>query len=222
MDRLTGKLIVIEGPDSSGRTTHIGMLTEWLEEQGYSVVHVGLRKSMLVAPELDQAKQGNVLGPRTMSLFYAADFYDQMENVMIPALRSGSVVLADRYIFTLMARDLARGGDPKWLESLYSLAVVPDAVFFLSIPAVKLAARALQAHGTLDYWESGMDIGLSHDRYDSFIKYQKLCDREFRKMASKYGFHILQAEKPAKAIQKELRQRVGDELLQGLRTDQGA
>jgi len=108
LSRLTGALIVIEGPDSSGRSTHVGLLAEWLEQNGYPVVQIGLKRSRLVGNELEAAKEGNVLSPRTMSLFYATDFYDQLENTMVPALRAGSVVLADRYTFTPMARDVVR------------------------------------------------------------------------------------------------------------------
>jgi len=128
---LSGALIVIEGPDSSGRSTQILLLSEWLEQKGYAVRQTGLSRSQLVGTAITQAKQGNILSPRTMSLFYATDFYDQMENVIVPALRAGYIVLADRYIFTLMARDLVRGANPEWVESLYSMAIIPDAVYFI-------------------------------------------------------------------------------------------
>lgn len=123
---LSGALIVIEGPDSSGRFTQIHLLSEWLGQKGYAVAQVGLTRSKLIGPALTRAKEGNILSPRTMSLFY-----DQLENIIVPALHSGYVVLADRYIYTLMARDIVRGADPEWVESLYSMAIVPDAVYFL-------------------------------------------------------------------------------------------
>jgi dTMP kinase len=112
LEELGGLLVVVEGPDASGRSTHIHLLSTWLEQSGYPVARTGLTRSQLVSEELDQAKLGNVLSPRTMSLFYAADFYDQLENVIAPALRAGAIVLADRYIFTLKARDRVRGADP--------------------------------------------------------------------------------------------------------------
>lgn len=212
LSHLNGMLVVIEGPDSSGRSTHVGLLTKWLEEQGYAVEVVGLRRSMLVAPELEKAKEGNVLSPRTMSLFYATDFYDQMENIVVPALHSGSIVLADRYIFTLMTRDLVRGADREWIESLYSRALVPDAVFFLQIPPSKLPVRALMSHGRLDYWESGLDMALSHEWFDCFLKYQKRIDVEFRDMIKRYGFIPIRADRPLKSIQKDLRHQMEDIL----------
>ena len=160
---LTGKLVVIEGQDSSGRSTHVERLAQWLEVEGYAVVRVGLRGSELVAPELESAREGNTLSPRTMSLFYATDFYDQLENKIAPALRAGAVVLADRYIFTLMARDLVRGAELEWVENLYSKAIVPDHLFFLQASTSALLDRRLSEHDDLDYWESGMDLGISRD-----------------------------------------------------------
>jgi dTMP kinase len=206
--KLTGILIVIEGMDSSGRSTHIAHLAPWLEERGYAVVQVGLKRSQLVGPALEAAKQGNVLSPRTMSLFYATDFYDQLENAIVPALRAGSIVLADRYIFTLMARDLVRGAEPEWLESLYAMALVPSAVFFLQASWPTLADRTLQAHAALDYWESGMDLGLSRDWFESYAKYQRRMSTEFKKLQAKYGFHSINANRSISAVNKDLRNQI--------------
>ncbi len=132
LGELHGKLIVIEGADGSGRSTQIRVLREWLEGEGQAVVDFGLRRSTLVSSELSKAKQGNILGHLTRSLFYATDFVDQMENVIVPALRAGFVVLCDRYIYTLMARDVVRGARREWVESLFSVAIVPDVVFYLT------------------------------------------------------------------------------------------
>src|SRR5678815_5570088 len=133
LDALTGRLIVVEGADGSGRSTHINLLRDWLERRGYPTANVGLKRSSLVSRELEAAMQGNILGTRTLSLFYATDFADQLENLIIPALRSGFVVLADRYIYTLMARAIVRGVDPEWIRDVYSIALVPDAVFYLTV-----------------------------------------------------------------------------------------
>ncbi len=207
-DELTGALIVVEGPDGSGRSTHIRLLTEWLEERGYPVARTGLTRSELVSAELDQAKLGNVLSPRTMALFYATDFYDQLENVIAPALRAGAVVIADRYIFTLMARDRVRGADPEWLRSLYSMTVVPDAVFYFSVSTETLSERTLTANPTLDYWESGMDLGLSRDWYTSFQEYQQLMRAEFESLGERYDFEIIDADRALEEIQRGLRDAV--------------
>jgi dTMP kinase len=208
-DELTGALIVVEGPDGSGRSTHIALLTEWLEQRGYPVAQTGLTRSELVAVELDRAKLGNVLSPRTMALFYATDFYDQLQNVIVPAMRAGSVVIADRYIFTLMARDRLRGGNPKWLESVYSMAIVPDKVFHFSVSTETLMERTLTSHTTLDYWESGMDVGLSRDWFTSFQKYQVAMRDEFEKLREQYGFEIIDADASLAEIQTQLRGAVG-------------
>ena len=206
--KLSGTLIVVEGPDSSGRSTHIGLLAQWLEERGHAVAQAGLKRSELIGLELEQAKAGNVLSPRTMSLFYATDFYDQLENRIVPALRAGYVVLADRYIFTLMARDIVRGGDPKWLESLYGMALVPDAVYSFVVSSKILVQRTLHAHALMDYWESGMDLGLSADWFDSFMAYQRRMRVQFRRLRDQYGFEEINANRSIKAIQDDLRERV--------------
>src|SRR5882724_1760643 len=129
---LAGKLIAVEGADGSGRSTQIAKLVEWLEGGGHATVQVGLKRSTLVSEELDQAKKGNILSRSTLSLFYATDFADQIENSILPALRAGFIVLADRYIYTLMARDLVRGMDEAWLRNLYSCAGGRAGVFYLN------------------------------------------------------------------------------------------
>src|SRR5262245_61391278 len=160
VEKLAGRLIVVEGADGSGRSTQIRMLVEWLEANGHSTVQVGLKRSTLVSEELERAQDGNILSRTTLSLFYATDFADQMENIILPALRAGQMVLADRYIYTLMARDIVRGMDAKWVKNLYGMALVPDAVFYLNVAPEELVQRTFAKYSRLDYWESGMDIGL--------------------------------------------------------------
>jgi dTMP kinase len=206
--KLLGSLIVIEGPDSSGRSTHIQLLAEWLEQNGYPVVQVGLKRSQLVGRELENAKQGNVLSPRTMSLFYATDFYDQLENIIVPALRAGTVVLADRYIFTLMARDIVRGADARWLAALYAKAIVPDAVFYFDVSTQTLVDRTLYSSGSLDYWESGMDVGLSRDWFGSFVRYQRRMRQEFKGLQKLYNFETITANRALGTIHRDLKARV--------------
>jgi dTMP kinase len=203
--RLSGMLFVIEGADSSGRSTHIELLTQWLQQRGSAVVGTGLSRSALVGKAIGRAKEGNVLSPRTMSLFYATDFYDQLENVIVPALRAGSVVLADRYIFTLLARDTVRGAEPGWTESLYSMAIVPDAVFFLAASPQTLVERTLATYQRLDYWESGMDLGISRDWYESFVRYQARLNREFNALARRFAFRTVNANRSVRAVQEDLR-----------------
>jgi dTMP kinase len=205
---LTGKLVVIEGADGSGRSTQIAMLKDWLEGEGYAVTDVGLARSTLVAPELEEAKLGNVLGRTTMSLFYATDFADQLENRILTAMSAGFIVLADRYIYTLMARDLVRGADPQWVSSLYGMAIVPDIVFYLRVSPQQLVERNFRKNTELDYWESGMDIGLSRDRFDSFIRYQTLIQREFAKMRSIYGFDVINGNRSPVSVNRQIRREI--------------
>jgi dTMP kinase len=206
--QLRGKLIVLEGADGSGRSTQIEMLNAWLENLGYGTVNVGLKRSMLVSEELDQAQQGNILSHTTRSLFYATDFADQLENRIIPALRAGFVVLADRYIYTLMARDIVRGGDREWVKSVYSIAIVPDAVFYLRVSPQQLVERNFKKNVILNYWESGMDIGLSRDMFESFMKYQRLMQAEFRRMQEEYGFDVINGNRSTRAVANELRAKI--------------
>lgn len=208
VDKLAGRLIVVEGADGSGRSTQIRLLMNWLESGGHSTVLVGLKRSTLVSEELDRAQQGNILSRTTLSLFYATDFADQLENVILPALRSGQMVLADRYIYTLMARDLVRGMDAEWLKNLYGMAVVPDAVFYLNVAPEELVQRTFTKYSSLDYWESGMDLGLARDMFDSFLKYQSLVEQQFMRLQRIYGFHIIDGHRSADAINADLQKKI--------------
>jgi dTMP kinase len=201
---LKGKLIVIEGADGSGRSTQIALLRNWLEHLGYATAEIGLKRSTLVGRELEEAKKGNTLSPLTFSLFYATDFADQLENIIIPALRADFIVLADRYIYTLMARDIVRGVDPQWVTEVYSIALAPDAVFYLKVSPRNLAERNFRKNGLLDYWESGMDIQRSGDMYDCFIRYQRQMQKVFHGMQKIYEFEIINGNRSPQIISREL------------------
>src|SRR5882724_11109369 len=209
LEQLAGKLIVVEGADGSGRSTQIAKLVEWLEGKGHATVQVGLKRSTLVSEELEQAQEGNILSHTTLSLFYATDFADQLENVILPALRAGFIVLADRYIYTLMARDMVRGMDEKWVKNVYGIALEPDAVFYLNVEPQELVQRNLSKNLALDYWESGMDIGLSRDMFDSFMKYQTTMEKTFRHLQTTYGFTIVDGMRSSDAIHAELQKKIG-------------
>lgn len=205
---LTGRLIVIEGADGSGRSTQIELLRDYLENLGHATVNVGLRRSTLVSEELKEAKAGNVLGEITRSLFYATDFADQLENRIIPALKAGFIVLADRYIYTLMARDIVRGADREWVRSLYGIALIPDMVIYLKVSPNLLVERNLRKNATLDYWESGRDLGLARDSFDSFIRYQRLIQKEFALIQANYGFTTVNGNLSVRAVAGEICRRV--------------
>jgi dTMP kinase len=205
---LKGYLFVIEGPDGSGRSTHIAMLTQWLEARGYSTVNMGLNRSTLVSRELSEAKTGHILDPRTFALFYITDFMDQLENIIIPNLKSGSIILADRYIYTLIARSVVRGLEREWIENILQIALVPDLVFYFKVNPSILVERNLMGHTLFDYWESGMDIGLSTDIFTSFGKYQKMMHDEYKGMAKKYNFIIINANRPVRTTFNTLRKHI--------------
>ena len=205
---LKGKLIVIEGADGSGRSTQIALLRNWLERLGCPTAEIGLKRSTLVGRELEEVKRGNILSPLTFSLFYATDFADQLENIIIPALQADFIVLADRYIYTLMARDIVRGVDPEWVKEMYSIALVPDAVFYLRVSPRELAERNFRKNGMLDYWESGMDIQRSGDMYDCFVRYQRQMQKLFLAMQRTYGFEIINANRSPRPISRDLRGRI--------------
>src|SRR5580765_5534724 len=178
---LKGKLVVVEGTDGVGRSTHIGLLKEWLEGKGHAVLGTGMTRSALAGKGLKAAKEGHTLGGITMSLFYATDFADRLENEMIPALRAGFVVLTDRYIYSLMARSIVRGADPEWIRDVCSFALKPDAVFYLRLKVDDLITRVIQTSG-FDYWESGMDLHLGGDGSNGFCESGGGRLAEFEKM----------------------------------------
>jgi dTMP kinase len=201
---LPGRLVVVEGTDGVGRTTQLHFLRPWLESIGYAVVDSEMTRSVLAGPGLKQAKEGHTLGPVTLNLFYATDFVDRFEREILPALRAGFIVLTDRYIYSLMARALVRGADPQWLRSIYGLALKPDVVFYLKIGLEELIPRVLQSGG-FDYWESGMDMRLGDDLYESFVSYQTRMLSVFEGMIEEYDFHTIDATLPAEQMLDQIK-----------------
>ncbi len=201
---LKGSLIVLEGTDGVGRSTQIEALTQWLEVQGYGVVNTGWTRSPLLAETINEAKAGHELNVTTFSLLYAADFADRLENQIIPALRAGFIVLADRYMYTAFARNAVMGADAQWTRKLFGFAVVPDLVLYLRIDVRRLIPRVLESKG-MDYWESGMHLKLGGDIFDSFRRYQTRLIREYDAIAEELGFVTVDACHPIDAIQQELR-----------------
>jgi len=215
---LKGKLIAIEGTDGVGRSTHLEMLQEWLEVQGYGVITTGWTRSNLMSKTIEAAKAGNILDHWSLSLLYATDFADRLEHQIIPALRSGFVVLADRYIYTALARDFVRSGDRNWIRDVFGFALIPDLVCYLRIDVETLALRVIETTG-MNYWESGMDLRLGADLYDSFKKYQSLLIKEFDTMAEEFHFNVVDARKSPEEIQEELRGHILPVLQNSKRTE---
>ncbi|MCC6476333.1 thymidylate kinase [bacterium] len=217
---LTGKLIVVEGTDGVGRSTQISDLKRWLEMNGHAVVTTGLTRSELLGKTIDQAKAGHTLNTQTYCLLYAADFADCLEHQIIPALRAGFVVLADRYIYTLMARAIVRGADKDWIRSVLGFALKPDAVLYLKISLENLIPRVINSERIhehywvedspegLDYWEAGMDLRLGEDFYDSFLEYQRRKMNVFEVMAKEYGFEVIPASRGFSQTNRQLKQSI--------------
>jgi dTMP kinase len=181
------------------------LLRTWLESRGHAVLDTGMTRSVLAGRGIKEAKTGHTLGRLTMQLFYATDFIDRLENQMLPALRAGFVVLTDRYIYSAMARAEVRGIDSAWIRSIYSMAFVPDAVFYLRISSPqKLVERVVNSDRGFDYWESGMDLGLGEDFYDSFIAYQSKMLKVFDRMSAEYGFQVLNASRSVRSVGRDL------------------
>src|SRR4051812_5918910 len=208
VDGYPGKLIAIEGTDGVGRSTQIQLLREWLEVKGYGVIETGWTRSTLMQPTIELAKASNTLNKLTFVLLYATDFADRLEKEIIPALKAGFVVLSDRYIFTALARAGVRGVDRQWLRNLYGFAIAPHLVFYLKVDVETLIGRVLESRG-MDFWESGMDMKLGDDIYESFRAYQRSLLREYTSMADEFGFRVLDARRKVDVIQDELRRQIG-------------
>lgn len=204
---LNGKLIVIEGMDGVGRSTQINLLRKWLEKNGFAVSDTGLRRSPLTQPGLDEAKKGHTLTPTTLSLFYATDFADRLENQIIPALKAGFFVLSDRYFFSIIARDVVRGADPTWARKIYQFALIPDLVIYMRAEVPTLVTRIVHGRG-FNYWESGMDIIKSDNLYDSFVDYQSRMVEQFDCLAKEFNFITVDANRSVQEIFAEMRHHI--------------
>ncbi|MGA2089897.1 MAG: thymidylate kinase [Endomicrobiales bacterium] len=221
---LIGKLIVVEGTDGVGRSTQTREIKEWLEIKGYAVKVTGIARSPLISRVIEQAKSGHSLNVHTFSLLYLADFADCLEHEIIPALKAGYIVLADRYVYTMLARGIVRGADRDWMNKCFGFALVPDAVFYLRVGIKDLIPRILNSanleegywikstDGVMDYWESGMDMKLGGDFYDSFVKYQKRIIREFDAMATSFKFTTIDASRDFETVNTRLKKHI-DQIL---------
>jgi dTMP kinase len=185
------------------------MLRAWLEARGHAVIDTGMTRSVLAGRGLKKAKTGTTLGRLTMQLYYATDFADRLENEMLPALRAGFVVLTDRYIYSAIGRATVRGSDPAWIRGVYGVALVPDLILYLRVSrAEELVSRVLESGRKFDYWESGMDLNLGADFYDSFVEYQSRLLREFDRMSGEYGFRVVDASRSIRRVASDLRRAV--------------
>ncbi len=202
---LKGKLIAIEGTDGVGRSTQIDLLEEWLQVQGYAVTVSGWTRSNLMRRSIEMAKNGNMLNRMTFSLLYATDFADRTEHHIIPPLKAGALVLADRYIYTAFARDVARGVDPTWVRGLYQFAVKPTTGFYFRISLDEAMKRILGGREAIKYYEAGMDLRISEDIEESFRIFQGRIIEEYEKMVQEYGLVVIDASQSIEEQQVQMR-----------------
>lgn len=208
---IKGKLIVIEGTDGAGRSTQVALLKNWLEVRGYAVVETGWARSNLMHKSIEFAKSGNMMDRMTFSLLYATDFADRLENQIIPALKSGHIVIADRYVYTAFVRDMVRDSDPQWIRNVFGFALVPDLVLYLKIDMDTLIPRAIESGG-INYWEAGMDMHMGQDLFDSFVNYQSRLIADYEKLAKEFNFETVDATKTVDEIQDKIREKVKEIL----------
>lgn len=211
-EELGGSLIVLEGSDGSGRSTQVSLLTEWLEAQGFAVQTMGLRRSFLVGDDIDALMAENAVTRLTLALMYGTDFFDQLERRILPALRSGLVVLADRYIFTLIARSAVRGISRDYLDGIYEIALRPELTFWLNVRPEVAFDREFKKSHSISYWESGRDMSLSDDLFQSFVRYQSMMKHEFEYLAKRHGFLEVDGEESVSEVNRVIRKRIAAHL----------
>jgi dTMP kinase len=202
---LPGKLFVVEGIDGSGKSTQLDLLHKWLISEGHLVVFTEWNSSPLVRRTTSRGKRDQLLTPLTFSLIHAADLADRMERQIIPALKAGATVLADRYIYTAFARDGARGIQPEWVRKIYSFAVRPTVAFYFTVPLDEALRRILVGRPQLKWYEAGMDLGLSPDPYECFRLFQKRILNQYDSMIEEFGLTVIDAVRPLVQQQQQVR-----------------
>jgi len=211
-NRYKGKLIVVEGIDGSGKSTQISLLSHWLRSQGYAVAFSEWNSSPLVQQTTRRGKRKEMFTPTTFSLLHATDFADRMESYILPLVKAGAIVCADRYAYTAFARDVARGVHRNWVRNLYSFALRPNLSFYFRVPLDVALGRILGGRDAIKYYEAGMDLGLSRDVEESFRLFQGRILDEYDAMAAEMGFHIIDATLSIEEQQKKMREIVMDQL----------
>jgi len=216
---LPGKLFIVEGIDGSGKSTQLDMLRKWLISQGYCVAFSEWNSSPVVRETTRRGKKKQLLTPTSFSLIHAADFADRMRRQMLPALKAGAIVLADRYIYTAFGRDVARGVHPNWVRHLYSFAIQPTVAFYFRVSLEESLERILSGRPALKYYEAGLDVGLSDDPYESYKLFQGRILGEYDKMVDEFGLTTLDATLPLLEQQEQVREIVEPYLGEALRAD---
>lgn len=210
--RFPGKLFVVEGTDGSGKSTQLMLLYQWLKAEGYPVFFSEWNSSPLVKDTTKRAKKRHLFTPATFSLLHATDFADRTERDIIPPLKAGAIVLADRYIYTAFARDVARGCDQAWVREVYRFAVKPTVAFFFRAPLEVAIDRILSGRPHLKYYEAGLDMGLAENPEESFTMFQGKILEEYDRMVGEFGLTLIDATRSIEAQQREMRQLIKSHL----------
>jgi dTMP kinase len=217
--RYKGKLIVVEGIDGSGKSTQISLLSQWLRSQNLAVAFSEWNSSELVRGTTRRGKKKQMFTPTTFSLIHATDFADRLERYIIPLLKAGAIVCADRYAYTAFARDVARGVSRKWVRNVYRFAVRPSLAFYFRVPLDVALNRILGGRAALKYYEAGMDLNLSRDVEESFRIFQSRILDEYEAMSSDMGFHVIDATLSIEDQQQQMRSIVVETIGDSLRND---
>ena len=207
-----GRLIAVEGLDGSGKSTQIHLLQKWLQVQGLKVFFSEWNSSEIVKSATSKGKNRQLLTPTTFSLIHATDFADRYERQLLPLLRAGYIVLCDRYIFTAYVRDTVRGCSPAWVRGIYNFAALPDLTFFFKADLEVSLARILDGRPELKYFEAGMDLRLSDNRYESFRMFQGRMLERYLGMADEFRFNIVDANHPIEVQQSFVREMVASRI----------
>jgi len=219
---LPGKLFIVEGIDGSGKSTQLDLLRKWLIGQGYCVAFSEWNSSPMVKETTKKGKKKQMLTPSSFSLIHAADLADRLERQILPALKAGAIVLADRYIFTAFGRDVARGVSPEWVRKVYAFAVKPTVAFYFQVPLEESLRRILGGRPQLKFYEAGLDIGLSDDPYESFALFQGRILDEYEKMVDEFGLTVIDATLPLVKQQEMVREIISPLLTGALRAEPSA
>ena len=203
-----GKLIIVEGIDGSGKSTQIALLHRWLLAEGHKVFFTEWNSSILVRRSMKRGKKKDMLTPTTFSLLHAVDFADRLTYRIIPPLKAGMVVLADRYVYTAFGRDVARGVHPDWVRAVYGFAPRPDSCLYFRVPIEVSLERLLAGRAKLKYHEAGMDIGLSSDPVESFRRFQGRVLEIYDRLTVKYDLQVIDATQEISVSQRLVRQLV--------------
>jgi dTMP kinase len=209
-----GKLFVVEGIDGSGKTTQLGLLAKRLTSEGHRVFVTEWNSSALVKAATKTGKKKNALTPMTFSLLHATDFADRLLYKIIPPLKAGMIVLADRYAYTAFARDAARGVDRQWVRELYSFAVHPDLALYFRVPIDISLDRLMARRVKLKFYEAGMDLGWSTNPVDSFRMFQGKVLDEYDRLVDEYGMQVVDAVGSITEQQRVVRELVAPHLVE--------